>query len=157
MGMNVQDAGGARTIGVQENGRKIDIKDDPNNGIELSVTEKVNGQDQTQKYTAKNLQELKQKHPEAEQLYQKYARAAVVPGIQANGQQPAPPMRRKEVVGDIAATRAAPSRAHYSRLPTGRGRCSVVPLHSRSVAQVAKPIDQSRVAERQLKKALQRL
>jgi hypothetical protein len=87
MRMNVQNANGIRTIDVQENGKKITIKDDPKNGIELSVTEKVGGQDKTEKYAAKNLEELKKQHPEAEKLYQKYAKngglQAIVPQVPA--------------------------------------------------------------------------
>jgi len=83
MRMNVQNAGGVRTIDVQDNGRKISIKEDANGAIEMNVTEKVNGQEQTQKFTAKNADELKQRHPEAEKLYQRYAKNGVIPGVPA--------------------------------------------------------------------------
>ena len=42
------------------------------NGIEVRVTEKVNGQDKTDTFKAKNAAELKQKSPEANKLYEKY-------------------------------------------------------------------------------------
>lgn len=59
---------------VEEDGRKITIRDDPNNGLRLEVTEKKGGQETTKKYEAKNADELKKNHPEAYELYKKYSR-----------------------------------------------------------------------------------
>jgi hypothetical protein len=92
-------ANGASTTEVEENGKKIKIEKDANNGIEIRVTEKVNGQDKTDTYKAKDADELKKKSSEAYKLYEKYgqqgqARAVLgniqiqgiaVPGIQIQG------------------------------------------------------------------------
>ena len=61
-----------RAIQVRENGRSIKINED-NNGIKISVTEPVNGKEETKNYEAKNAEELKKKHPEAHKLYEKHA------------------------------------------------------------------------------------
>jgi len=73
--MRTQVANGVTKIEVEENGKKIKIEKDPNNGIEINVTEKVNGQDKTDTYKAKDADELKKKSPEAYKLYEKYGQA----------------------------------------------------------------------------------
>ena len=70
--IQVRIANGVKTTEVQEQGKKITIQDDPNNGIKVEITEKKNGKDVTKKYSAKNKDELKKKHPEAYKVYQKY-------------------------------------------------------------------------------------
>lgn len=72
-----------RNVQVRENGRTIKISED-NNGIKVSVTEPVGGQDQTKTYEAKDAAELKQKHPEAHKLYEKHA-AKAGPNIVVQG------------------------------------------------------------------------
>ncbi len=62
---------GNRTTDVNENGKKIHIQDDQN-GIEIKVTENVNGKDKTDTFKAKDADELKKKSPEAHKLYEKY-------------------------------------------------------------------------------------
>jgi hypothetical protein len=72
--INVQNANGVRTISVDENGQKVTIQDDPNQGIEMNVSKRVEGRDITTRYRVANFDELKAKHPEAAQLYMKYSR-----------------------------------------------------------------------------------
>lgn len=63
---------GQKKIEVQEDGKKISIDEDAG-GIEMKVTEKVNGKEETKTYKAKDADDLKKKHPEAYKLYEKYA------------------------------------------------------------------------------------
>lgn len=89
--IKIQNVNGRRTIEVTENGRKVEIVDDPQQGIDMSITEKVDGNDKTEKYAAKDADELKKKHPEAAKIYEQY-KAGGIPGggiiavqVQANG------------------------------------------------------------------------
>ena len=69
-------ANGKTTTEVEENGKKIKIEKDQNNGIEMSITEKVNGQDKTDTFKAKDADELKKKSPEAYKLYERFSQGA---------------------------------------------------------------------------------
>ena len=84
-GIQIGVAGGARTISmrnvngvkevdVDESGRKIKIHDDPQKGIRIEVTSKKNGKDVTEKYEAKDDEELQKKHPEGHKIYQLYGK-----------------------------------------------------------------------------------
>lgn len=64
---------GVKQIDVEEDGRQVKILDDPQNGIKVEVTEEKEGKKETTKYEAQSVEELKEKHPEAHKLYQKYA------------------------------------------------------------------------------------
>jgi hypothetical protein len=65
---------GVKTVEVDENGKIIKILDDPNNGITVTVTEKVDGKDKTSTYAGKTAEELKKNHPQAHDLYEKYTK-----------------------------------------------------------------------------------
>lgn len=67
--VSVRVVNGVKTVDAEENGRKVKYVDDPAKGIEMEVTEAG----KTQKYSAKNAEELKQKHPAAHKLYEEYA------------------------------------------------------------------------------------
>jgi hypothetical protein len=64
---------GLKTIEVDDNGKRIKILDDPAKGIELETTETKDGKETTEKFAAKNAEELKIKHPEAFKLYNEFA------------------------------------------------------------------------------------
>lgn len=70
--VTTKSVNGVKDIDVEEGERKIKIHDDPAKGIEVEVTEKKDGKDATEKYEAKNADELKTKHPEAHKLYEQY-------------------------------------------------------------------------------------
>jgi hypothetical protein len=72
---------GNRTTDVNENGKKIHIEEDQN-GIEVKVTENVNGKDKTDTFKGKDADELKKKSPEAHKLYEKYMNGPGVGNIQ---------------------------------------------------------------------------
>ena len=69
-------ANGKTTTEVEENGKKIKIEKDQTGAIEMSITEKVNGQDKTDTYKAKDADELKKKSPEAYKLYERFGQGA---------------------------------------------------------------------------------
>jgi len=68
--VSVQNVNGVRTTTVEENNRKVKIVDDPQKGINMEVTEKVDGKEQTKKYEAKDADDLKKKHPDAHKIYE---------------------------------------------------------------------------------------
>jgi len=82
-------ANGVKEITVEENGKKIEIKEDPNNGIKVEVTEKKDGKETTKKYEAKDAAQLKKNHPEAHKLYEKHSMKNG--GIQIRAARPAAP------------------------------------------------------------------
>lgn len=68
--VGVQNVNGVKTTTVEENGRKVKIVEDPQNGIKMEVTEKVDGKDQTKNYEAKDADDLKKKHPDAHKIFE---------------------------------------------------------------------------------------
>jgi hypothetical protein len=87
--MTVVNNNGVRQIEAEENGRTVKIKDDPNGVLEMEVTETKDGKPVTQKYQAKNADDLKQKHPEAHKLFEQYNNQA-----QAQARAAANPIQR---------------------------------------------------------------
>lgn len=85
--LQVRVVNGVKQITVEENGQKVQIREDPNNGIKLEVTEKKDGKETTRKYEAKDAAELKKKHPDAYKIYEKYG--AQDGGIQIRVARPA--------------------------------------------------------------------
>ncbi len=84
----IQINNGVKQIETEEGNRKIKITEDPNKGIDVEITEKKDGKESTEKFQAKNADELKKKHPEAYKVYEKLnqqgggiqIQAAAVPG-----------------------------------------------------------------------------
>ena len=64
---------GVKEINAEENGKKVKIIDDPQQGISIEATTKKDGKDVTEKYQAKDAKELEKKHPEGYKLYKEYA------------------------------------------------------------------------------------
>jgi hypothetical protein len=88
-GMRVQVGNGTRNIQVTEGEKKIEIADDGKGAnIKIKVTEKVEGKDKTTEYEAKDVDELKKKHPEGAKLFEKYAKGNAAIQIQAIPIQP---------------------------------------------------------------------
>jgi hypothetical protein len=67
--IRVQNNNGSREINIEEGNRKIKINDGNGQPIKIEVTTKANGKDSTEKYEAKNVDELKKKHPEGYKIY----------------------------------------------------------------------------------------
>jgi hypothetical protein len=97
---------GVRNIEANDDGRKVKIVDDPAKGITVEVTETVEGKEQTKKYEAKNAEELKKNHPEADALFQKYAvqnagpmriQVGAIPGVPGLQIQAADPQLKDKI------------------------------------------------------------
>lgn len=76
--ISVSVANGVKTINVDDNGKQIKIVDDPKKGIEGQYTETKDGKETTQKFAAKDAEELKTKHPDAFKLYEQYTKGGGV-------------------------------------------------------------------------------
>ena len=88
--VSVKNVNGVKEIEADEGERKIKIVDDPKQGIKMEVTTKKNGKDVTEKYEAKNADELKKKHPKAYEFYKQYGQnqGGVVMQFQIGGAVP---------------------------------------------------------------------
>jgi len=64
---------GVKTVTVRDGDKEIEIEKNPDDGITVKVTEKVDGKEKTKAYQAKTAEELEKKHPEAHKLYKEYA------------------------------------------------------------------------------------
>jgi hypothetical protein len=71
--IQIRNINGVKDITVKEGSRTIKIHDDPNQGIQIEITEKKDGKQKTEKYTAKDAQNLKKQHPEIYKLYVKHS------------------------------------------------------------------------------------
>jgi hypothetical protein len=111
----IQIKNGVKQTDITDGDRQIKIVDNPGGSIQLEVTEKKDGKQTTEKYEAKNADDLKKNHPEAHQLYQKYsqqmgpvvriqAAQAQPGGVPANPAAPAPPANRAHQMRKMAAT-----------------------------------------------------
>ncbi len=72
--VSIKTVNGVKTIEAEENGKKIKIVDDPNQGIKMEITTKKDGKEQTEKIEAKNADELKKKNKEAHEIYEEYSK-----------------------------------------------------------------------------------
>jgi hypothetical protein len=112
---------GRKQIEVTDNDRRVKIVEDPTGSIEMEVTEKKDGKETTEKYSAKNAEDLKKMHPEAFKVYDKYANqqgggiqiqaVQVQPG--ANPPLPVPPVQPP---GNLWRKQAAAQVQHARRL-----------------------------------------
>ena len=113
---------GSKVVEVQENDRTVKIQEHPKDGIHIEVTEKKNGKDVTEKFAAKNLDELKKNNPKGHEIYKQYERY----------------MNRPEaarVFGGVGAARpAALQRANAGRLDLAGRLMQSMGRHLESVA-----------------------
>jgi hypothetical protein len=70
--LRIQNNNGAREINIEEGNRSIKISDGKGQPIKIEITTKTNGKDSTEKFEAKDVDELKKKHPEAYKLYKSW-------------------------------------------------------------------------------------
>jgi hypothetical protein len=68
-----REANGKVEVEATEGAKKTKIVKQPDGSIEMEITEPVNGKETTKKYSAKNLDELKMKEPEAARIYERYS------------------------------------------------------------------------------------
>jgi hypothetical protein len=81
----VRVTNGVKQIDVSEDGRKVQITDDPAQGVKIEVTESKDGKETKQKFSAKNVDELKKNSPEGYKVYEKYAQQPGALQIQIQG------------------------------------------------------------------------
>jgi hypothetical protein len=74
--IHVRNTNGVKQTEVEENGRKVELVEDPANGIKLQVTEKKDGKETTQKYAGKDVDDLKKNHPDAGKILDDVRKAA---------------------------------------------------------------------------------
>jgi hypothetical protein len=94
--VQMRDVNGVKDIDIKEQDRSIKIHEDPDKGITVEIVEKKDGKDVKEKYEAKDVAELKKKHPEAHKVYDKYHKGGriqikppiLVPGVPIQGLQP---------------------------------------------------------------------
>jgi hypothetical protein len=82
--VSVSNVNGVTTINAVEGDKKTTITKNPDGGIQMDITEKVNGKDVTKKFKAKNADELKKKSPKAYEAYKEYAENNPLGGMQVN-------------------------------------------------------------------------
>jgi hypothetical protein len=88
---NGQVVNRAMTMRIAIGEQKVEIQTDATGKIKMGITKKdLQGLDVTQQFEAANATELRAKHPEAHQLFQKYANRNIGPGM-AMEQFPARP------------------------------------------------------------------
>ncbi len=85
--VQVTNVNGQRTIKATENGKTVEIEDRDGKDITVRVTEEKAGKSETKTYEAKDVAELKEKHPDAAKLYEEYTQqpAGIQVQFQFNG------------------------------------------------------------------------
>jgi hypothetical protein len=70
--ISVKNVDGNKEINVEEEGRKVKIEESAAGKIKMSVTEKVDGKEETKTYEAESADDLKKVQPEAHKIYEQY-------------------------------------------------------------------------------------
>lgn len=71
--VSITNINGKRTIVAKDGDRRVEITDGGDDGIKVTITDKVDGKEKKESYAAKDAKTLKEKHPRA---YVEYARHA---------------------------------------------------------------------------------
>lgn len=71
--MRMTNVNGQRTIEVDENGKRTVITDEGGKNIKVRITESKDGKDATREFEAQDAAELRKKHPEAADAYDRFA------------------------------------------------------------------------------------
>jgi hypothetical protein len=71
--MKAWTVNGVKNVEVAEGDKKVKIHEDPQQGIKIEITTTKDNKDVTEKFEAKDAEDLKKKHPEAYEVYRKYA------------------------------------------------------------------------------------
>lgn len=73
--VNTRTVNGRREIRVDEGDRQMQFTDQDGKEIKVRITETVDGKEKTTELEAKDLEDLKQKHPEAAKVFDRHANA----------------------------------------------------------------------------------
>ncbi len=96
--VSTRTVNGVKTVEVQDGEKTVKIEVDAQGGIKIESTEKKNGKDATEKYAAKNVDELKKNQPKGHVIYKQYERyvnraAQDLEPLEAAASEAAPPDR----------------------------------------------------------------
>ncbi|MEQ8789411.1 MAG: hypothetical protein RIC55_24165 [Pirellulaceae bacterium] len=142
---------GVKEIEAEEDGRKVKIVDDPNNGIKMEITEKKDGKETTRKIEAKDADELKKKDAEAHKIFEEYSKGAARIQVQGIQLQPGRAIPLQLRPGAIRP---------FRRLNDVRGAAEQIEKASKqldeAVEQLKKAIEDGAQAD-ELKKSVERL
>ena len=72
--IHVRTVNGVKTLEAQNGDKSVKIEVDAQGAIQIESTEKKNGKDVTEKFAAKNVDELKKNNPKGHEVYQQYER-----------------------------------------------------------------------------------
>ncbi len=72
--IRVSNVNGVKDIEVHDGERSVKIHDDPAKGIKMEVTQKKDGKEVTEKFEAKDADDLKKNHPQAHKIYEEFSR-----------------------------------------------------------------------------------
>jgi hypothetical protein len=141
---------GKRVMNIVENGQKIQINDEKGTNIIIRVTETVNGKAKSTEYKAKDVAELKKKHPAGAKIYEKYTKVNPlgVPFQAGRARNraarfPAPPVRFRRV-GNVANNVKAKVEIEKANK---RLAAAIAKLGQLAAAKNTKPEDLKKVAE----------
>lgn len=151
--VTVKETDGVKEIEVVEGDRTVKIIEDPAKGIQVKVTTKKEGKEETKEYAAKDAAELKEKEPEAHKLYEQYkaggglrVEAVALPALLPAGFAPiAPP--------------GVPAPAAIRRLP-GKELAEQLDKVQKQLSEIAaklKGIPENDAAAAEIKRALEAL
>jgi hypothetical protein len=155
---------GVKEIDVEEGERKIKIHDDPNNGIKVEITQKKDGKEVTEKYEAKDADDLKKKHPDAHKIYEQYSQGGNA--VQIRAVQIAPgnaPLPVNPAVPQLVPARdglkEAAQRIEEARrqLDEAAGRLKRLAVDSPQADELKKAVEELEAARRALDEARQKL
>ncbi len=86
---------GERTITIDDNGKEVEISDRDGEDIKITITETVNGAEETSEYAAEDLDDLKQNHPDIAEMYEKYTQPNAQIQVFAAQMQQIPNLQRR--------------------------------------------------------------
>ncbi len=152
----VQIVSNVKTIEGEDKNGKFRIIEDPKEGITVELTRKKDGKEVTEKFQAKNAEELKKKHPEAYEVYKRNSQAdgvMIQAGPVAVGQVQAAPaqvVRRNNV--QMAALQLPIWIQMVDRLVTDE---AIKDSSKQSLEELKKKSEEARQALEKLEKRLQ--
>jgi hypothetical protein len=70
--VSISISNGVKTVTAEEDGRKFKYTEDPEKGIQGELTETKDGKEVVTKFDVKDVEQLKEKHPDIHKLYEQY-------------------------------------------------------------------------------------
>jgi hypothetical protein len=156
--IQVRNVNGVKDIEATEGDRTVKIHEDPDKGITVEIKTKKDGKQVTEKFEAKDAAQLKEKHPEAHRLYEKYnnqggeirIQAGMIPGIPMQPFGGGMPDQRRLVEAEPIAERLEKV---ASRLDEAQKLLEQLKNQPEQVESLQKAIAQLRDAQKELQEA----